>query len=156
MNQIFVFSFIILLLGICGPSTQVAENATHPQANNTAGGNANPTDGGTASSNPLGNITPPKNDTAIWQMINKDMVETACLEGAKAQSGGASWAIKGCTCDETVEPDRKTYDCAVALAGGLESPASLDCSLTERECGIASEFGNDTLTFDQIIAFSNR
>jgi len=150
LQAVFALSSIILLLGICGPVNDVAENAT---ANHQ---NASPSPPNTTPSNPLGNITPPKNDTEVWQMINKDMVELACLQAAKAQSGGASWAIRGCTCDETVEPDRKTYDCAVALAGGLESPASLDCSLTERECGIASEFGNDTLTFDQIIAFSNR
>jgi len=154
MNQIFVFSFIILLLGICGPSNEVAENATHPQANNTT--NATNRDDSTVPPNPLGNITPPKNDTAVWQMINKDMVEVACLEGAKAQSGGAAWAIRGCTCSESVETDRKKYNCAIALTGGLESSASLDCSLTERKCDITSEFGNDTLTFDQIIAFSSR
>ena len=149
MNQIFAFSIILLLLGMCGPTNEIAENATNgQQANNTT----NPANNMTTPPNPFANITPPKNDSDVWQMINKDTVDAACLEAAKAEAGQAAWVIKGCNCSESATADRKTYDCIIP-AGPLNYAARLDCNRTERICSIESELGSDNISFDDIISF---
>ncbi len=137
-QPIFLFPIILLLLGICGPANQAAENQTAPPA---------------VAPQPT---SPPPNVTQVdmltWDYINKASVEQACLMEAKAKAGAYAWAVQGCTCDETVGDWVKDYDCGISTVQGTVS-ARISCVLADSACSLASPYGNGTITFDQIRQF---
>jgi hypothetical protein len=123
-----------LLLAICGPANQVAQNQTPPPV--PAGPVPN-----------LTNVTPA--DLQTWNYINKSTVEQACLTEAKVKAGSYAWAVQGCTCDETAGVYVKDYACGIATVQGTIS-GQISCVLANKTCFLVSSYGNGNMTFDQI------
>lgn len=96
-------------------------------------------------------------DLTLWNNITKENVEEACLNQAKNFAGAQSWAVKNCKCDETATDNRKTYSCVIGTMDVTTKYfANIDCFLTDQNCMIQTNYGSQTITFEQLHQLQNQ
>ena len=106
----------------------------------TPGNETNQTDGGLS-----------KEDLETWNMITKQKVESICIQKAKQEAQGNAGFVYGCTCDETVRTERKTYACDIDTADPFTQYfANVDCYYVGAYCVIETNYGKDSYTFAQL------
>lgn len=91
---------------------------------------------------------------AQWARITQPNVEQACLAQAKREaeaSGYSGSLVFSCSCTANEGDEAKAYPCSIAAADGTHT-ALVVCSKAKQECGINSEKGKQTYTFDEIEA----
>ncbi|MDD5340653.1 MAG: hypothetical protein PHV13_05415 [Candidatus ainarchaeum sp.] len=128
MQQIVLLLPIVLLLGICGPVTQAAENQTAPPA------------------------VVPQTDAETWDAITQANVEAVCLSQAIARAGDLAWAVKRCTCVETLGEGVKDYRCGISTLQGTIM-TQITCVRASSMCNVTSPYGNGSITFEQMRQF---
>jgi hypothetical protein len=101
------------------------------------------------------NVTPPAGpsqaDLEIWQKITNDNVEQACLSQARKEAGPSADLVYSCACEETDTDGRKTFACNIDTADPLTRYfANIDCYLDARACTVETNYGTQTVGFDQL------
>ncbi|MFH0737456.1 MAG: hypothetical protein V1827_02070 [Candidatus Micrarchaeota archaeon] len=148
---IVIFTIIALMCGIIAvlfllpsESAVVTPGGGETPDNGSQG---TPGDGGTGI--PGGNAT--AGDLALWDMINMENVEQACLMKAKEEAGENAGLVYSCDCEETISSGRKTYGCAIDTADPFtEYFANIDCFLADEACSIETNYGTSTVTFEEL------
>lgn len=142
-------TIIIFLLLSCLGTNQV-QNATTP---------TNSQDNGTVviPQNQTQQPEPTEVDLTLWNNITKENVEEACLNQAKNFAGAQAWAVKNCKCDETETDNRKTYVCVIGTMDvTMKYFANIDCFLSDKTCMIQTNYGSQTITFEQLHQLQNQ
>ncbi|MFH1327879.1 MAG: hypothetical protein ABIH76_03385 [Candidatus Bathyarchaeota archaeon] len=139
-------TIIVFLLLSCLGTNQI-QNATN-QVNDSQ-------DNGTIVDPQNQTIVPDNNATDIdlefWMNITNDNVETACLNQAKNFAGAQAFAVTKCECEETVSEERKTYGCSIKTLDITQQYfANIDCFLLDNACMIQTNYGSQTITFEQL------
>lgn len=88
---------------------------------------------------------------ATWAKITTDKVEEVCLDEAKREAGRSAWAVKDCLCEELTSNGMKQYYCDVYTLdpAGTAYWVKLSCFLEGRTCTVQSNYGTQTLTFEE-------
>ncbi len=140
---------ILFALVACGlvALLLLPQPAPHPPSPNAT----NATPPLTPTTNTTGNASITDAEFQLWLKINKANVESACYEKARQEAGANAWAVQGCTCQETATPERKRYDCSIdtSVQAGTYF-AKVDCTLADQQCIVTTNFGSQTVTFDQL------
>ncbi len=150
-NILAPFFVISLLLACCSTTDFFAPkgDTTTTETNNTYTNGTAVQFTGNASDYNLTEV-----EVAIWNQVNKNLIESSCNKIAKEYAGGNAWAVKGCTCGADESPLEKKYTCDIATIDPTHKYfANLDCSIVTKTCNIESNFGNKTLTFDELMKY---
>lgn len=136
---------MFLLAGVCGPVNEIVQNNTTVQMNQSV---INETIDNTSTGETQ--ISP--EDLARWERIDKQSVENACITGVKEEAGANAWAIKDCNCNETLSEGQKQYDCDIVTLdpSGKRYFLLVDCTLSLVSCTIQSNYGTQTLAFQEL------
>ena len=91
-------------------------------------------------------------EDATWAKITMDKVEEICLDEAKREAGRSAWAVKDCLCEELTSNGMKQYYCDVYTLdpSGTAYWVKLSCFLEGRTCNVQSNYGTETLTFEEL------
>ena len=133
---------------------------TEPAASNSS----SPTDQGTGNQTQQGpppttqqpdltaNLTAEQKE--LWNALTVENVQAVCVAKAKEKAGSLAWGIKACYCSETSTPDGKKFACDIDTVAmlGTGNYVDADCSLAAKKCDFDSNFGTDSITFDQMYA----
>ncbi len=148
---------ILVLFLACGLAALALFTLATPQAQNVSapqnGSNATqpappPQQGGNATISPA--------DYALWLLIDKTNVESACYEKAREEAGSNAWAVRGCTCSETATQQEKQYTCTVdTVVNAGTYFADIDCTLASAQCTVTTNFGSQNVTFEQLRSLYN-
>lgn len=125
-----LIAFTLLFCGIGEQAKAVQPALPSLPGSNASGGSAMPT----------------------WDLLTKENVEAACLDQAKSYAEGKGYppaAVFSCGCSEQASDNTKTFDCSINALDGKHAVVGV-CLKTRQECTITSEYGDRTLTFDQL------
>ncbi len=144
---------ILLLVLACGLAALALFylSSSQPQPQNATSPQQNATNATQPPTTQPGNESISAEDFALWMLINKANVESACYTKAREEAGSNAWAVKGCTCQETATPERKQYACTIATLDPTGNYfANIDCSLPSAICQVDTNYGSQNVTFGEL------